>query len=198
MDIKEKAKQYAEGKALEAITSAIEQAYADGYEDGMKHRENEELELIKDGVKYVDLGLPSGTLWSSSCIRDISKTRRVYTYIEASKFSIPTKDQFLELCKECVASPFYNSWNSDQLRRGIKFIGPTGESIIVEYISISEFHNVDKPETVGFWLRDNEDNNYKKYAEVKVEEGKAKPIISNLFMGLKSQIMLVKKHEDLA
>lgn len=195
MDIKERAKQYAEGKTLEAITSAIEQAYVDGYNDGMKHRENEELEIIFDGVEYVDLGLPSGTLWSSSCIRDNSNIRRKLPYIEASKLGIPTKDQFLELCKECVASPFYNSRNSDQFRRGIKFIGSTGESIIVEYTSISEFHNVDKPETVGFWLRDNEDNNYKKYAEVKVEEGKAKPIISNLFMGLKSQIMLVKRRK---
>ena len=97
MDIKERAKQYAESKALEAITSAIEQAYADGYNDGLKHRENEELELIKEGVEYVDLGLPSGTLWSSTCIRDKSNIRRQLPYIEASKLSIPTKAQFLEL-----------------------------------------------------------------------------------------------------
>lgn len=192
MDIKERAKQYAEGKAQAAITSAIEQAYADGYNDGMRHCENEELEMIQDGVEYVDLGLSSGTLWSSSCIRDNSKTRLVLPYNDASKLSIPTKVQYFELCKECVASPFYDGRSSDQIRRGIKFIGPSGESIIVEYISIGEFHNIDKQETVGFWLRDNDDDNYKKYAEVKVEEGKAKPIISKLFMGLKSQIMLVQ------
>lgn len=193
MDIKERAKHYAEGKAQEAITSAIEQAYADGYSDGMKHRENEELELIEQGVKYVDLGLPSGTLWSSSCIRDESKSRRKLTYIEASKHSIPTKTQFIELCNECVANPYYDKRNSDNIIRGIKFIGSTGDSIVIEFMSIDEFHNIDKTESVCFWLRDNEDEKYKKIAEVEVNNGKAKPTITNIFMGLRSQIMLVKR-----
>lgn len=69
MNIKEKSKLYAEGKALEAISTAIEQAYEAGYHDGLKHYENERLEAIKDGVEYVDLGLPSGTMWSSCCIK---------------------------------------------------------------------------------------------------------------------------------
>lgn len=69
MNIKEKSKLYAEEKALEAISTAIEQAYEAGYHDGLKHCENERLEVIKDGVEYVDLGLPSGTMWSSCCIK---------------------------------------------------------------------------------------------------------------------------------
>ena len=113
-------------------------------------------------------------------------------YTEASKLSIPTKVQFLELCKECNASYYYNR-NSNQIKRGIKFIGRTGESITIDFTTISEFHNIDNRETVGFWLRDNEEDRYKMYAEVKVDEGKAKPTISKLFMGLKSQIMLVEK-----
>ena len=191
MDILEKAKECARGKALEVLTSAIEQAYADGYNDGMRHRENEELELIKDGVEYVDLGLPSGTLWSSTCIRDNKKCRRHLAYTEASRLSIPTKTQFLELCEECIATSIY-SRHREQNQRGIMFIGPSGKSIIIDYTTISEIHNVDSRETVSFWLRDSNDDNYKMYAEVKVEEKKPKPTISNLFMGLKSQIMLVK------
>jgi hypothetical protein len=54
MNITERSKEYAKGKALDAITAAIEQAYADGYNDGLKHLENEKLEAIKDGVEYVD------------------------------------------------------------------------------------------------------------------------------------------------
>ena len=70
MSIEEKSKEYAKGKALDAMTAAIEQAYADGYNDGLKHFENEKIERMKDGVDYKDLGLTSKTLWSSHCVMD--------------------------------------------------------------------------------------------------------------------------------
>ena len=69
MDIIEKAKEYAEEKAIKGINALVEQAYLDGYNDGLKHHENEKLALIKDGVEYVDLGLPSGTLWSLKYVK---------------------------------------------------------------------------------------------------------------------------------
>ena len=70
--IEDKAKEYAEGKALSAMTSAIEQAYIDGYnagfQDGLNHQKPP-IEVI-DGVEYVDLGLPSGTKWSKTYFYD--------------------------------------------------------------------------------------------------------------------------------
>ena len=50
MDILEKAKVYAEENAIKGINALVEQAYLDGYNDGLKHHENEKLALIKDGV----------------------------------------------------------------------------------------------------------------------------------------------------
>ena len=50
MDIIEKSKEYAKGKAIDALTAAIEQAYVDGYNDGLKHFENARLESFVDGV----------------------------------------------------------------------------------------------------------------------------------------------------
>ena len=70
MEIIERGKKYAEGKALSALSSVIEQAYIDGYNDGLKHLEIEKLEAMKEGVEYVDLDLPSGTLWSSRYVND--------------------------------------------------------------------------------------------------------------------------------
>ena len=69
MDINEKAKMYAEGKALDAITSAIEEAYANGYRDGYKDCFTKAdieppIEIVEDGVEYIDLCLPSGKKWS--------------------------------------------------------------------------------------------------------------------------------------
>ena len=69
MDIKEKAKMYAEGKAIDAISAAIEQAYTDGYNEGLKHYENEKLESIVDGVEYKDLMLSSGTKWATAYLK---------------------------------------------------------------------------------------------------------------------------------
>ena len=57
---------YAAGKANEAIDKAIAQAYADGYRDGYKDREEEiPVDFSDKKTGYIDLGLPSGTLWAT-------------------------------------------------------------------------------------------------------------------------------------
>ena len=53
MDIIEKAKEYAEEKAIKGINALVEQAYLDGYNDGLKHYENEKLVsecIFNDGI----------------------------------------------------------------------------------------------------------------------------------------------------
>ena len=68
---------------------------------------------------YVDLGLPSGTLWKGK------NEGGWYTYEEAiSMFGnlLPTKEQFEELINTC-------SWT--WLGSGVKIIGPNGESIVL-------------------------------------------------------------------
>ena len=69
---------------------------------------------------YVDLGLPSGTLW-----KDQNEAGGFYTYDQAlAKFgrSLPTKEQLEELKNSCRWT-----WNGN----GYKVEGPSGESIVL-------------------------------------------------------------------
>ena len=103
MEIEEKAKRYAEGKAISAITAAIEKAYIDGYKSGYRDGVTKRVppkEFI-DGVEYVDLGLPSGTRWSSTILLDENRWPMYLPYDKASKLNIPTADQFNELIHHC-------------------------------------------------------------------------------------------------
>lgn len=72
----------------------------------------------KGEAEYVDLGLPSGTLW-----KDKNEAGGFYTYEQAvSKFgnSLPTKEQLEELQNSCQWI-----WNGS----GYKVTGPNGNSI---------------------------------------------------------------------
>ena len=69
---------------------------------------------------YVDLGLPSGTLW-----KDQNEAGGFYSYDQAAaKFgsSLPTKEQLEELKNSCRWT-----WNGN----GYKVEGPSGESIVL-------------------------------------------------------------------
>ena len=85
----------------------------------LAHQEAErKAELIRKG--YIDLGLPSGTLWKNAN-EGGDYTR--YTYDEAvSRFGnkLPTKQQFEELKNKCTWT-----WTGS----GYKVIGPNGNSI---------------------------------------------------------------------
>ena len=66
IELLDRAEKYASGKASVMIDKAIAQAYADGYRDGYADREKEiPINLRENKTIYVDLGLPSGTLWYS-------------------------------------------------------------------------------------------------------------------------------------
>lgn len=185
MDINERSKEYAEGKALSALNAAIEQAYRDGYNDGLKHLELERLEAIKEGVEYVDLDLPSGTLWSSICVSDGLNTR-LLPYIEASKLSLPTKEQFEELISNCKYHEIMGVNSVD----GVWFIGKTGNKITIPYVEIMElFRGVKK---LYFWLRDDNDSNNKERAGNHFGNTKHPFYTEKVFMGYKLPIMLVK------
>lgn len=73
-----------------------------------------------DNGQYVDLGLPSGTLWYS---KNEGGDFARYTYDEAvSKFGskLPTKEQLEELKNQCTWT-----W----MGSGYKVVGPNGNSI---------------------------------------------------------------------
>lgn len=101
MNIIEKADKYADGKANEAITKAIAQAYLDGYRDGYNDREAEiPVDFRDNKTKYIDLGLPSGTLWSEDYEKDDGDLLFL-PYDRAEYMKIPTAEQWQELVDEC-------------------------------------------------------------------------------------------------
>ena len=81
--------------------------------------EQARIEALK-AQGYVDLGLPSGTLW-----KDKNEDGGFYTYDQAvSKFGnkLPTEEQFEELKNSCQWT-----WNGS----GYKVVGPSGNSIVL-------------------------------------------------------------------
>lgn len=191
MNTHEKAKAYAEGKALEAISQAIEQAYEagyqEGYRDGSEKQSNEVSVILQDdNTEYVDLGLPSGTLWASDYLKEDDND--VYLpYCQAIKYSIPTEEQFNELEDKCMIRPHFNG--------NIGYytvIGPNGNSIDLKknvYYRGSEEVNVIR--RTAFWLKEDTVNNEstsKPYAYFDVNCKS----IGEYFSGYKLPIILVR------
>ena len=186
MNIIEKSKEYAKGKALEAISTAIEQAYEAGYNDGMRHRENQLLESMEEDVEFKDLALPSGILWSSTYIIDKNfKTEKRLPYSEASKLSLPTKEQFEELFSNCAIDVFLEA-----KRRGIRFTGINGQQIELSYVDINKLNELlERNEYIAFWLKDDEEKPEKAIAHV---NNNGEILETKFFMGYKLPVMLVK------
>lgn len=88
---------FAEQKTAEIIKT-IKEAYLKGYEQALHDTKKS---ICIDGIEYVDLGLPSGTLWSKNPL-EINGAYRNVDYSEAINFPIPTKEQWKELCEFCA------------------------------------------------------------------------------------------------
>lgn len=112
MDILEKSKEYAAGKALDAMTATIAEAYAAGYKEGY----NEALSkfnavapaLAEDSLVFVNLGVPDNTLWATDYLRAKDGSLILCTYDEAKLLGIPTNGQFTmmrDLCKHEMILP---------------------------------------------------------------------------------------------
>ena len=181
MEIEEKAKNYAEGKAISAITAAIEKAYIDGYESGYQDgcAKSELPKEVIDGVEYVDLKLPSGTKWSSTILLDDRRCAMFLPYDEASKLNIPTAEQYQELLDFCVETG--NSQNT-------QFVGANGNNISISKRVILRGNNVikDSGSHYNFWLKSEEKDQYRLYAQGVLNER-----IREQFAGDRMTVMLV-------
>lgn len=127
-DLQTKAAQYAAEKANELISGAIAQAYIDGYRDGFRDKENETpVNLADSDNKYVDLGLPSGTLWAADYERTDDGELLYVSYVEAKAkgYKLPTEEQVRELCNCCR-----QEYNLDTEK--IEFLGPNGNWLTFE------------------------------------------------------------------
>ena len=95
------------------------------YTDGFR-AENVVFEIQSILSDYVDLGLPSGTLWKNA---NEGGDNARYTYDEAvSRWGskLPTKEQLVELKNKCRWK-----WTTRKGVKGYKVIGPNGKSIFL-------------------------------------------------------------------
>lgn len=182
MDIKEKAKSYAEGKVLEALTASIEEAYAagykEGYDDGYIDHRKEVINELKNGVEYVDFGIPDKTKWAKDFLRDENGKIRYLTYDEVSQLNIPTSAQYWDL---------FN--NTEGIGRG------ADENGICKILGRNGFELSFKVDGVVhgkypvFWVKTDSDTGaYRHYAKgVKIEK---------TFMGHKLPVVLVLSEQE--
>lgn len=128
IELKEKAGIYAEENVINVLKEAFAKVYADGFREGYKAREEEIPIVFHDNqTEFIDLGLPSGTLWSSDYERINGKlSYQIYDNVEV--LSIPTVKQCQELLDLC-------SWESDisfgsnPTIKKITCVGPNGNKI---------------------------------------------------------------------
>lgn len=196
VELTEKAAQYAAEKSNEVIANALAKAYEDGYRDGYKDREEEiPVDLRDNRTEYVDLGLPSGTLWATDY--ETENGNIVYLpYIKATELNLPTEEQWKELLEICKWQGNYSS--SGMSFYGITIIGPNGKSI--RFGSRGYMRDnivIGQPQygggSVYFWLKDNEVTNDKK--SVNIEKGVyCSPAIEVIksFSGFKLPLRLVR------
>lgn len=100
---KDKVQEYVEGKVTDALNKVVADAYLAGYNAGYQDGYNK---VVKDSVsvgsEFVDLGLPSGTLWSSDYVKKDDNDMTIYvTQENSADYEIPTYEQFKELMDEC-------------------------------------------------------------------------------------------------
>lgn len=157
MDLQEKAKSYAEGKGLDMLKNAFEQAYREGYKEGFRVAENSKVNEVIDGVEYVDLGLPSRTKWATDYLKDGNGSNLYFSYFEAERMNLPTIEQYEEMLKCCRVADlrtfFINTTGS--ILRGNSFLGPNGKLLSLENRQIKK-NELCSFDGYIFWIKNNE------------------------------------------
>ena len=158
--IKELAEAYAAGKLETILTTSIADAYTEGFKTGYKVcKEEKPVDMTRDGIEYVDLGLPSGTLWASDYIEEGDDRKRiVYLHFQETDQSLlPTIEQWEELITECRwqyhRERIWDKSGYYSYREWYKCLGSNGNHINF-YFSHGDYDKKTmKKENVVFWLQ---------------------------------------------
>ena len=151
MTVNEKAEQYAKN-CLEHIKKEIVDAYIEGYCEGsydeeLKHAKNEE-----DDSDFIDLGLPSGTLWRKDFLSDEDCENMRLAYNEARNFSLPTEEQCRELMSKCILV---------REKNGITFRGKDNEELYLGFTDQAKNPNGRTDACIRFWVKGDVDDDLK-------------------------------------
>ena len=159
MDNIDKAKEYAEGKVTEALSQVVADAYMAGYNAGYQDGADKVAkETVSEETEYVDLGLPSGTLWASSYVKHEYSNVIFLTQEENMAYKLPTAEQWQELInvckweqkseKEWTAGGFYN-WHEWAI-----CLGPNGNKVTFEKTGLYEAADCrSRKDEILFWLK---------------------------------------------
>ena len=198
IELTEKAAQYAAEKSNEVIANALAKAYEEGYRDGYKDREEEiPIDLRDNKTEYVDLGLPSGTLWSADYEMEDKKVIFL-PYETAENYNLPTEEQWKELFETCERHVEKNTYGD---LYSVTFIGPNGNSINFHSTGFKKAGRLVHKNMYGaghlyFWINNKEDGNEKKAVHMgRVGEGALRITaidITLVFSGFSIPIRLVK------
>ena len=145
------AAEYAVVQTNEVMSLAIAKAYSDGYRDGYKDREEEiPVDMRDNKTEFVDLGLPSGTLWAVDYERENGAIKYL-PYDRVSTLSIPTEEQWKELFDTCR----WNYRNQSGANKYFICIGPNGNCIRFScYGSIQNGEFATDRDYALFWITD--------------------------------------------
>lgn len=165
-------------KATMQMCSLVEEAVAEAYQKGF-----EAAQKVKDGVfvddeiEYIDLGLPSGTLWSKKPIGQFS-------YHDAQKYSLPTVEQFKELC-ECR----FNNVVKGQKDLYANVLAPNGKTI---NFVLRQHDTRNKILECRCWLKNGDNPTFGSILPIDCTLGSTN---DNMFPGFKYDCWVVKKVE---
>lgn len=158
----DKAKEYAEGKVIEALNQVVADAYMAGYNAGYQDGINKVAkETVSGETEYVDLGLPSGTLWSSDYVKDDNGNVIYVSQENNADYEIPTYEQFKELMDECKWEQMSEkNWTEGGFYYWHEWaicLGPNGNKITFERTGLYEATDSrTKTSEILFWLNNKE------------------------------------------
>ena len=193
--LKALANNYVEENVINVLKESFAKVYADGYRDGYKAREEESpVDLCDNETEFVDLGLPSGTKWSSDYIKD-GNNIEFLPYGSAESLSIPTEEHWEELKDVCKWT--FNIDNSLDLCEA-QCVGPNGNTLRFERTGKIDFTNHSNLWEVFFWIKEEKEGN-EKCAVHMYNAGKKdswrnpKTLVEDFFSGYKLPVRLVKE-----
>lgn len=195
------AKKYAKEIANSLIENAIETAYIKGFEAGVASVQSQQID-IKDKAlvdvkrnstsesaidkNYVDLGLPSGTLWAiHNRMYNSDFKNYARSYYDAKTRSIPNKKQIEELIRMSRIQFGENAWNGY-----VNIIGPNGRSLSIRKFGYKEHISNE----VRFWVNDTVDVNNEALSAVISEDGSFKT--DRIFTGYHMLLVYAKSFEQ--
>ena len=193
---KDKVQEYVEGKVTDALNKVVADAYLAGYNAGYQDGYNK---VVKDSVsvgsEFVDLGLPSGTLWSSDYVKKDDNDMTIYaTQENGADYEIPTYEQFKELMDECKwEQKSEKNWTEGGFYYWHEWaicLGPNGNKITFERTGLYEATDcLTKTTEIFFWLN-NKEYFYNNCANITLNSLNIGS--ENAFSGYKLPIRLVK------